>query len=75
MTIKSKVARKQINIWFIFNDSDGQVDVEVVRGFMSNNENKRKFDVVSDKRYNTHNLGTAMQLRIRNPTEQQSNLR
>lgn len=47
-------------------------ELEVVRGYMTNNENKNKFDVVNDKRYNTHNLGIAMQIKYKNPAPEQT---
>ncbi|XP_052760655.1 uncharacterized protein LOC128203318 [Mya arenaria] len=46
---------------------DTWTQLEVVRGFMTNKENRNKFDVINDKRFNTHNLGVAMQIKYRNP--------
>lgn len=47
------------------NKDDGvsAVDIVVTRGFISNNQNKKTFDVIKDKRYNTHNMGLAMQIK------------
>lgn len=45
--------------------SDPKVEIEVIRGYLSNNENNRKFDVINDRRYNRHTLGLAMQLKYK----------
>ncbi|KAL4240753.1 hypothetical protein ACF0H5_001544 [Mactra antiquata] len=42
-----------------------KIEVEVLRGYLSNNENSVKFDVMNDKRFNRHNWGVAMQIRYK----------
>lgn len=51
------------------NSGDPKIEIEVVRGFLSNTENNRKFDVINDKRFNRHNLGVALQLKYKNTTD------
>lgn len=46
-------------------DGDPLIEFEVVRGFLTNVQNKRKFDIISDKRFGVHNLGVALQLRYK----------
>lgn len=46
-------------------DGDPEIKVEVWRGYLTNNQNQRKFDIINDKRYNTHNFGVALQLRYK----------
>ncbi|XP_053389216.1 uncharacterized protein LOC123562054 [Mercenaria mercenaria] len=45
--------------------TDAKIEIEVVRGFLTNIENNRKFDVINDKRFNRHNLGLALQLKYK----------
>ena len=45
--------------------ADPVIEIEVVRGFLTNVQNKRKFDIINDKRYGLHNLGVALQLRYK----------
>ena len=58
--------------YYNLNVTDPYTGLQVVRGFMSNKENKNKFDVVNDKRVNTHNLGVALQLKYKNPSPEQT---
>lgn len=48
-------------------DDNDEVEVEVIRGYISNPEQAAIMDILDD-RYDTHTLGVAMQIRYRNGT-------
>nr|XP_022317995.1 uncharacterized protein LOC111121142 [Crassostrea virginica] len=59
------------NKWL--NASDPPIDIEIVRAFMSNEEQKSLIQS-SDERYNTHTLGQALELRYASTVENTTSL-
>lgn len=46
-------------------DDDPEIAIEIIRGYLTNEQNRRKFNIIHDRRYYTHNLGVALQLRYK----------